>query len=97
RFQLQDEVSKLQALTKSQNEQLRRHNDELELLVQERTVEITSKNQQLEAVNEKLKNSYYSTVKVLGNTIEMFDPALGSHGIRVAAHALLLARMLGLD
>src|SRR5882724_6664314 len=96
-FELQDEVTKLQALTTTQNERLRRHNDELEELVQERTEEITNKNQQLETVNAKLKGSYYSTVKVLGNTIEMFDPELGSHGMRVAAHSLLLGRMLGLD
>ncbi|HZS43471.1 MAG TPA: HD domain-containing phosphohydrolase [Blastocatellia bacterium] len=96
-FELKSEVEHLQNLTKQQNEQLRRHNEELESLVHERTAEITRQNAALESANARLKNSYYSTVKVLGNTIEMYDPALGGHGTRVATHSLLLARKMGLD
>src|SRR5947209_4323463 len=91
------ELSRLQALTATQNEQLRSQNERLEELVQARTIELQVKNNKLEEVNLRLESSYDNSIRILENILETCDPALGSHGIRVATHSLLLGKRLGLD
>ena len=86
---LQREKLRLEALTARQNEELKALNLSLEEKVQART-------QELALANEKLKNSFVTSVKVFANLIELREGNLAGHSRRVADLARKIANQLGL-
>lgn len=89
RLALEREKQRLEALTRTQNEQLIEINTQLEHRVQERTAEVTQ-------AHEKLKRSYLNSIKVFSNLLEMRGGRLAGHGRRVADVARKLAQRMKL-
>jgi len=85
-----EEQQRLEALTHSQNEQLRGWNQDLEVRVAERTAE-------LQTSNEKLKRTFLTSIRVFSSIIELRGTNLAGHSRRVADLARRLAVRLGVD
>ncbi|HEX5126672.1 MAG TPA: HD domain-containing phosphohydrolase, partial [Rhodocyclaceae bacterium] len=94
---LQREKIRLEALTQSQNEQLKSLNAGLEAKVAERTADLQIVNQELTLASEKLKKSFFSTVQVMSSIIELRAPQLAGHSRRVADIARKIAEKMGLE
>jgi response regulator RpfG family c-di-GMP phosphodiesterase len=91
------ENRRLLALTRQQNLQLKELNSQLEQRVEERTREVTLKNEKLSSMNKELESSLFNTVRAFAALVEMHAPALGNHGRRVGALCRELALFMGLD
>ncbi|MBI3285024.1 MAG: response regulator [Burkholderiales bacterium] len=94
---LEREKQRLEELTQRQNEELKALNASLESKVEERTAELRRAHESLLHVNEKLKNSFLTSIKVFSNVIEMRGGKLAGHTRRVADLARKIARKLGLE
>jgi len=88
RLSLEREKARLEALTQSQNEELRGFNARLERRVEERTAEVTQ-------AHEKLKRNYMTSIKVFANLIELRGSQLVGHGRRMADLSRGLAKAMG--
>ncbi|MDB5729081.1 MAG: chemotaxis protein CheY [Noviherbaspirillum sp.] len=86
---LEEERRRLEGLTRSQNEELKALNAELESRVKQRTAELTQ-------ANEKLKTSFLTSIKVFSNLIETRGGNLAGHSRRVADLARKIALKMGL-
>lgn len=89
RIALEREKAKLEALTRDQNEQLRRLNEDLEHRVEARTAE-------LKAANDKIQRNYLKSIKVFSNLLELRGGQTAGHCRRVAETARDVARKMGL-
>lgn len=87
---LERENKRLDLLTREQNEQLKLLNLSLEDKVQARTTELAK-------ANERLKQTFLTSIKVFTSLIELRHPAIAGHSRRVADTARRLAKRLGLD
>jgi response regulator RpfG family c-di-GMP phosphodiesterase len=87
RLALQREHDRLEALTRSQNEQLRSLNEALEARVQARTAD-------LKEANDKLRRHYLKSIKVFSNLLELRGAQFAGHGRRVAETARNIARKM---
>ena len=87
---LEEERRRLEGLTRTQNEELKVLNAELESRVKQRTAELTQ-------ANEKLKTSFLTSIKVFSNLIETRGGNLAGHSRRVAELARKIALKMGLD
>ena len=94
---LEQEKRRLELLTSQQNEQLRALNTSLEARVESRTAEIELANRTLQSLNEKLKASFFTMIKVFSGLIEMRGGNLAGHSRRVADLARRIALKLELD
>lgn len=94
---LELEKKRLEELTHRQNEELKELNASLEAKVEERTAALRQAHDSLIHVNEKLKNSFLTSIKVFSNVIEMRGGKLVGHSRRVADLARKIAKNLGLD
>jgi response regulator RpfG family c-di-GMP phosphodiesterase len=90
RKSLEDEKKRLEALIRTQNEELKILNASLEEKIQERTVE-------LKKANEKLKGSFITSIKVFSSLIDLRGGKLSGHSRRVADVARKLALKMNLD
>lgn len=84
------EKARLEALTQQQNEALQALNASLEAKVAERTAE-------LKVANDKLKDSFITSIKVFSTLMEMRGGNLAGHSRRVADLCRKIAQKLGLD
>jgi len=88
RLALEREKDRLEALTRSQNEELRDFNAQLERRVEERTAEVSR-------AHDKLKRNYMTSIRVFANLIELRSSQLVGHGRRMADLARSLAKAMG--
>ncbi|RFC34042.1 MAG: Response regulator c-di-GMP phosphodiesterase RpfG family [Candidatus Nitrotoga sp. SPKER] len=95
--QLEHDKRRLEALTQRQNEELRELNASLEARVEARTAELRLTHDALAAVNEKLKTSFLTSIKVFSNLIEVTEGSRSGHSRRVADLARRIAVKIGLD
>ena len=75
-------------------------NEELNITImkqEELRNELDKKNQELNEVNNVLKNTYLETVISLANAIEASDPYTSGHCQRVTQFSLILGKQLGLS
>lgn len=79
------------------NRENRRHREELEVLVAERTRELREAVEQREAALGQLKQVLWRTATALSLAIEKRDPYTAGHQRRVAAIAVAVGREMGLD
>lgn len=94
---LELEKKRLEELAHRQNEELKELNASLEAKVEERTAALRQAHDSLIHVNEKLKNSFLTSIKVFSNVIEMRGGKLVGHSRRVADLARKIAKNLGMD
>ena len=92
---LRNENTRLQALTQSQNEQLKGLNASLEDKVVQRTAEIEQINSFLNLANDRLKQNFLVSIKVFSGLMELRGGAMAGHSRRVADLVRKLARRLG--
>lgn len=90
RRQLLEERDRLQALTRSQNEELRALNASLESKVAERTADLST-------AHDRLKRNYLVSIRVFSNLIELRGGQLVGHSRRVADLARRIAVRMGMD
>lgn len=95
RKQLQQEKARLEALTQSQNEELKTLNASLEIKVQERTRALQQALKGLEASNEQLRKNFLTSVSIFSNLMELRAGGIGGHSRRVAELARRLAVHMG--
>ena len=91
RKELEREKQRLEVLTRTQNEQLKELNAGLESKVQERTAELNQALGSLTTANDKLKNSFLTSIKIFSGMIEMRNGSLAGHSRRVADLARRIA------
>ena len=94
---LECEKQRLEVLTRIQNEELKTLNASLELKVQERTGELKKALDTLVTINEKLRTSFLTSIKVFSSLIEMRGGSLAGHSRRVADVARRIAVEMGMD
>lgn len=90
RKSLEDDKKRLETLIRDQNEELKNLNASLEEKVRERTVELSK-------ANEKLKDSFITSIRVFSSLIESRGGKLAGHSRRVADIARKLAIKMNLD
>src|SRR5450631_3572579 len=95
---LEREKRCLEALTQTQNAELRELNTTLETKVLERTVEVRQACDALAAANDKLKVNFLTSIKVFSNLIELREGnKYAGHSRRVADLARKLASKMGFN
>ena len=87
---LRNENTRLLALTRTQNEELKEFNLRLEDKVQQRTAE-------LELANTKLKQNFIISIKIFSGLMELRGGTMLGHSRRVADLARRLAVRMGVD
>ncbi|MFN7152648.1 MAG: HD domain-containing phosphohydrolase [Acidovorax sp.] len=86
---LERERAYLQALTHTQNEELKALNTGLEQRVDERTAE-------LQQANDQLRRTYLTSIRIFSNLMELRSGVLAGHGKRTASLARKVAQAMGL-
>ena len=84
------EKTRLEALTQSQNEELKSLNAGLEAKVAERTAELAT-------AHDKLKTGFLNTIKTFSNLIELREGREAGHSRRVADLARRMAQRLAMS
>lgn len=90
RLELEEDKRRLEALAKSQNEELKNLNASLERKVDERTAELAK-------ASDRLKKNYMTSIKAFSGLIEQRGDHLTGHARRVADVSKRIAQSLGLD
>jgi putative nucleotidyltransferase with HDIG domain len=93
---LSSENRRLNAVVKQQNEELKRWNTELEVMVQEQTMELQKSYDSLRAINSRLRTNFRNILVAFSGLIELRDRRMRSHSRNVAEVAVNTARTLGL-
>jgi response regulator RpfG family c-di-GMP phosphodiesterase len=97
RKRLQREQARLEKLTYRQNEELKALNATLEARVEQRTAQLAKTHRALEEAHDKLKKSFFTSMKVFSNLIELREGALAGHSRHVAETARRLAKRMQLE
>lgn len=94
---LEREQRRLMELTRQQNETLKELRATLEAKVQSRTRELKDMYDMLQLAYGQLKNSYFNSIPVFANFVELGEGAAEGHGKRSAEMGRRVARALELD
>ncbi len=97
RYNLVRENRYLTELTHRQNEELKRWSAELELDVQQQTIELTHKNKELVDINERLERNFHDFGVTISNLIELRDKTVANHSNNVSVLSREIAKKIGLD
>jgi response regulator RpfG family c-di-GMP phosphodiesterase len=95
--QLALEKIRLEALTKNQNEELKDLNANLEAKVKARTEEVRQTMGFLEIAHDKLKKSFFTSIHIFSNLMELRESSMAGHSRRVANLAHKLALRIGMS
>ncbi|MBI5848954.1 MAG: HD domain-containing protein [Nitrospirae bacterium] len=90
-YRLKQENKYLTDLTAKQNDELKRWNTQLEVMVQEQTLDIQNKNRDLEALNLKLEKNFRKSIEAFSGLIEMREKSVSNHSRNVASLARQIA------
>lgn len=93
---LTGENRRLSAIIKKQNEELKRWNSELELIVQEQTMDLQKSHDNLRETNTRLRNNFKNTIVAFAGLIELRDRRMRTHARNVADISTNAAKALGL-
>ncbi|HTG01765.1 MAG TPA: HD domain-containing phosphohydrolase [Nitrospirota bacterium] len=91
RFALAEENRRLTEIVNRQNAELKQWNTQLETFVQQQTIEISKKNDELGKFNERLKGNFKNIIQALSGLLELRDKASISHSRTVAEMAIRAA------
>ena len=96
RYRLVRENQYLTELTIKQNEELKKWSVELELYVQQHTIDLTKQNKELKKLNLKLKKNVSEILTSLSSLIELRNGSMRNHSNNVAIISTAIAEELGL-
>lgn len=91
------EKTRLEELTRRQNEELKDLNANLEAKVKARTEEVRQTMGFLEVAHERLKKSFLTSIRVFSNLMELREGEMAGHSRRVADLARKLAVRMGMS
>lgn len=84
RYHLAAENRRLTALTIKQNEELKKWSSELEVYVQQQTIDLSRRNKELEQLTVKLKKNFHDMIAAFLKIMELSDNFLYLHSLHVA-------------
>ncbi len=96
-YRLKKENRSLTELVQKQNEELKRWSSELELYVQQQTIDLTRRNQDLNLANQRLGRNFDDLLKVVSNLIELRAQAVSGHSRNVSVLSAAMAEKAGLS
>ena len=82
---------------KQEDDELRKWNEQLEMYVQEQTIELTRQNQEYAALCKKMKNGFKNFTITISNLVELANKTAASHSNNVAMLSVDLAKKIGLS
>jgi len=83
-LELAAENRRLGTLIREQNDVLKELNTNLERKVEERTLDITQKNEQLIVLNKQVEDNFFNSIRIFSGLMEMRNSEMGSHSKRVS-------------
>ncbi len=93
-FQLVRENERLTEIVSRQNEELKNWNAQLELYVQEQTMELQRKSDHLAELNKRLKGNFKQSIMAFSGLLELRDVGSRSHARNVTDLAVRVARAM---
>jgi response regulator RpfG family c-di-GMP phosphodiesterase len=96
RHALVQENRRLTEIVHRQNAELRRWNSQLEVMVQQQTMELSKKNEELKGFNDRLKSNFRDIIESLAGLLELRDESTLSHSRNVSEMSVLAAWAMGL-
>lgn len=81
----------------TETDDLRKWSNELEMYVQEQTIELTRQNQEYAALFKKMKSGFKDFTITISNLIELRDKTVANHSNNVAMLSAGLANKIGLN
>ncbi len=97
RYRLSEENRRLTALTIQQNEELQKWGSELELYVQQQTIDLTNRNKELQLLTERQQKTFREMITAFLGIIELRDTLLFRHSRQVAALVGEMVKALKLE
>jgi response regulator RpfG family c-di-GMP phosphodiesterase len=97
RYQLIAENRRLTALTIQQNNELKKWSSELEIYVQQQTIDLSKRNKELEQLNIKLKKNFHDMIAAFLKILELRDNFLYRHSLHVAELVDAISTTMGLS
>lgn len=97
RYRLAAENRRLTALTIRQNEELKKWSSELELYVQQQTIDLSRRNKELEQLAVKLKKNFHDMIAAFLKIMELRDNFLYLHSLHVAELVDGMGKAMGLS
>jgi response regulator RpfG family c-di-GMP phosphodiesterase len=96
KYRLVRENQYLTELTIKQNDELKKWSVELELYVQQHTIDLTKQNKEQKKLNLKLKKNVSEVLRSLSSLIELRNGSMRSHSNNVAILSTAIAEEIGL-
>lgn len=96
-YSLVKENKRLNALVRKQNEELKRWNTELETMVQEQTMELQVRYDDLRRLNSEMRKNFKSTIMSFSSLLELRDKRMRTHSRNVAELAGTVGKILDLS
>jgi response regulator RpfG family c-di-GMP phosphodiesterase len=96
KYRLVRENQYLTELTTKQNEELKKWSVELELYVQQHTIDLTKQNKEQKKLNLKLKKNVSEILRSLSSLIELRNGSMRNHSNNVAILSTAIAEGIGL-
>ncbi|HOJ15339.1 MAG TPA: response regulator, partial [Deltaproteobacteria bacterium] len=84
RFELTRENARMAEVIRAQNEQLKEWNSQLEIMVQEQTIELTRQNEKLKALLQRERATIRGVIGALSGLIELRNKRVRNHSRNVA-------------
>ena len=84
RYVLLQHNKRLSAIVKRQNEELKQWSQQLEIMVQEQTIELSRQNDMLKVYYDRQKNNFKTIIASLTSLIDLRDKSMKSHSRNVA-------------
>lgn len=97
RYQLAAENRRLTALTIQQNEELKKWSSELEVYVQQQTIDLSRRNKELEQLTVKLKKNFHDMITAFLKIMELRDNFLYLHSLHVSELVEGMGMAMGLN
>ncbi len=97
RYCLAAENRRLTALTIQQNDELKKWGSELELYVQQQTIDLTKRNKELQLLTERQQKTFREMITAFLGIIELRDTLLFRHSRQVAALVGEMVKVMKLE
>ncbi len=96
RYALTKENLRLQAIVHKQNEELKNWNSQLEYFVQEQTLELQKKGDELQGLYQNLQKGFKNTIVAFSSLLALRDKGTRNHSKNVAEISVKMAKAMGM-